>query len=81
MMAFRFWFIWGAVLPLVAALFTNPDPIIRSTFHIGDRQTIRYNTTFTKYTIALWQQAPQGGAAKLGPILYRMFTPYTFSSK
>lgn len=80
MIAIRALFFCGAILSLVTALFTNPDPIIRSTFHVGESQTIRYNTTFTKYTIALWQQAPQGGAAKLGPILYRMFTPHCPSS-
>lgn len=60
----------AAILPSVLAKFTNPPDIIRGTFHLGDRETIKYDTSFNNYTIALWQQAPQGGAAKLGPILF-----------
>lgn len=66
-------FLLAAVLPGIVARFTNPPEIIRGTFHIGDHQTIKYDTKFTKYTIALWQEAVGGGAAKLGPIVFREF--------
>ncbi|KAK5988725.1 hypothetical protein PT974_10214 [Cladobotryum mycophilum] len=64
------YFSLAVILPFVTGRFTNPPEIIRGTFRLGDRQTIKYDTTFTNYTIALWQQAPEGGAAKLGPILF-----------
>ncbi|KAG9251069.1 uncharacterized protein F5Z01DRAFT_677315 [Emericellopsis atlantica] len=45
----------------------GPPPYPRWT--AGDIQDIRYRTTFTEYTIALWQQFD--GSAKLGPVLFQ----------
>lgn len=41
------------------------------TWTIGDTQTIKWTTTYTSYTIALWQQILPGGPATLGNIIFR----------
>lgn len=59
------------VLPLASARseFFVPGPPPYPRWKAGDVQKIRYRTTFTEYTIALWQQLD--GAGNLGPILFR----------
>ncbi|KAJ6444308.1 fatty acid synthase subunit alpha [Purpureocillium lavendulum] len=49
--------------------FFIPGPPPYPHWTAGALQEIRYRTTLTEYTIAIWQQFE--GAAKLGPILYR----------
>lgn len=66
------WLLLG--LPSVSAgvaEFFNPGPPPYPTWEVGERQTIRYKTSYTEYTIALWQQLDNAGS--LGPILFRMF--------
>ncbi|KAL2147652.1 hypothetical protein VTI28DRAFT_8106 [Corynascus sepedonium] len=42
-------------------------------WHVGERKTIRYSTTLTNYSIALWQQSiDEPETATLGPILVRV---------
>ncbi|KAK5994548.1 hypothetical protein PT974_05026 [Cladobotryum mycophilum] len=43
----------------------------RGVFRLGEIQTIQYKTSFTNYTIALWQQSLTEGAATIGPIVYQ----------
>lgn len=43
------------------------DPI----WTIGETKTIQFTTTYSNYTIALWQQTLAGGSATLGPIIFR----------
>lgn len=38
---------------------------------IGETQTIKWTTTYSNYTIALWQQTVAGGSATLGSVIYR----------
>ncbi|PHH81654.1 hypothetical protein CDD83_3517 [Cordyceps sp. RAO-2017] len=60
----------GAVVPALAASeFFVPGPPPYPRWKAGDVHQIRYRTTYTEYTIALWQQFE--GAAKLGPIVFR----------
>lgn len=61
--------------PLAWALaeFFVPGPGPSPRWTVGDTQEIRYKTTYTKYTIALWQQFDDEGAAELGPVLFRMY--------
>lgn len=40
---------------------------------IGDTKTIKWTTTYSNYTIALWQQILPGGPATLGNIIFRGF--------
>ncbi|KAK2594002.1 hypothetical protein QQS21_008314 [Conoideocrella luteorostrata] len=54
---------------LALAEFFVPGPPPYPRWKVGDVHKIRYRTTYTKYTIALWQQFD--GAAKLGPILFQ----------
>ncbi|KAJ0162401.1 hypothetical protein CTA2_4629 [Colletotrichum tanaceti] len=59
-----------AIIPLAASQFFSPTQR-RELWRIGETKNIRYNTKFTRYTIALWQQALAGGAANLGPVIFR----------
>lgn len=43
------------------------DPI----WTLGETKTIQFTTTYSNYTIALWQQTLAGGSAALGPIIFR----------
>ena len=43
------------------------DPI----WTISETRTIQFTTTYSSYTIALWQQTLAGGSATLGPIIFR----------
>ncbi|KAI1480086.1 hypothetical protein F4774DRAFT_379624 [Daldinia eschscholtzii] len=52
------------------AQFSNP-PADRATWKVGDVQNISFKTEFTTFSIALWQQAPDGGSATLGPIVFQ----------
>lgn len=38
---------------------------------IGETQSIKWTTTYTSYTIALWQQILPGGPATLGNVIFR----------
>lgn len=40
---------------------------------IGDTKTIKWTTTYSNYTIALWQQILPGGPATLGNVIFREF--------
>ncbi|KAK4137118.1 hypothetical protein BT67DRAFT_95508 [Trichocladium antarcticum] len=60
----------AALLGPVCAQFITPITK-RQLWRVGDVQTITYNTKFTNYTIALWQQAMAGGSATLGPIVFK----------
>ncbi|KAK1992730.1 hypothetical protein LX36DRAFT_715140 [Colletotrichum falcatum] len=59
-----------SIVPLVSSQFFNPTQS-RESWRIGETKKISYNTKFTKYTIALWQQALAGGAASLGPVIFQ----------
>lgn len=41
---------------------------------IGDTKTIKWTTTYSNYTIALWQQILPGGPATLGNVIFREFS-------
>lgn len=43
------------------------DPV----WTVGETKTIQFTTTYSNYTIALWQQQLAGGSATLGPIIFR----------
>lgn len=60
-------------IPFASAMaeFFVPGPPPYQRWRVGEVQKIRFRTTYTKYTIALWQQL--NGAAKPGPILFRLF--------
>lgn len=49
------------------------DPV----WKIGETKTIQFTTTYSNYTIALWQQTLAGGSATLGPIIFRPSTRST----
>lgn len=57
------------LLPLASADFSYPPQ--GAVFHIGEKETIKWQTTLANYTVALWQQALAGGSATLGPIVLR----------
>ncbi|KAI1405317.1 hypothetical protein F4819DRAFT_482834 [Hypoxylon fuscum] len=57
------------VASLVSAQFSNP-PRNRATWKVGEVQSIRFKTDFTTFSIAIWQQALEGGSATLGPIVF-----------
>ncbi|KAI1655192.1 hypothetical protein F4813DRAFT_368025 [Daldinia decipiens] len=59
-----------AIASLALAQFSNPPPG-RVTWKVGDIQSISFKTKFKKFSVALWQEAPQGGSATLGPILFQ----------
>ncbi|KAK1772470.1 ser-thr gpi-anchored family protein [Phialemonium atrogriseum] len=66
-------FVFLTTIPLASSQFSNPPPK-RTVWSLGEVQTIRYRTTFSNYTIALWQQSLQKGAASLGPIIFQTTT-------
>ncbi|KAK6062960.1 hypothetical protein SCUP515_12858 [Seiridium cupressi] len=41
---------------------------------VGEVQTIKFTTTYSNYTIALWQQSIEGGSALLGPVIFQTQT-------
>ncbi|WQF85034.1 hypothetical protein CDEST_10048 [Colletotrichum destructivum] len=59
-----------AIIPLASSQFFSPTQS-RELWRIGETKNIWYNTKFTRYTIALWQQVLAGGAANLGPVIFR----------
>lgn len=77
-------FVAAALLPLIRAD-TPPNPgkwfnphddknaTDYSVFHLGDRQNITYQVTWTSYTVMLWHEHPDGKGADRGPIVYSMF--------
>lgn len=65
------WILLSVPLALAEAQFYVPGPPPYPTWKTGEVQKIQYRTTFTTYTIALWQE--YNGGATLGPILYRTF--------
>lgn len=64
------WVLLSLPSALALAEFFVPGPPPYPRWTAGDVQEIRYRTTYTEYTIALWQQFDD--SAKLGPILFRM---------
>ncbi|KAI1651584.1 uncharacterized protein F4817DRAFT_311843 [Daldinia loculata] len=58
------------IAPFALAQFSNPPPG-RATWKIGEIQSISFKTKFKKFSIALWQEAPHGGSATLGPIVFQ----------
>ncbi|KAK3935645.1 hypothetical protein QBC46DRAFT_396968 [Diplogelasinospora grovesii] len=52
-------------------VFFNPPPTGETVFVVGDTQLIQWTTTYSNYTVALWQQSAAGGSATMGPILYQ----------
>lgn len=40
-------------------------------WRVGETQTIKFTTTYSSYTIDLWQQDTQGGSASQGPSIFR----------
>jgi len=63
------WVLVSLPSALTMAEFFVPGPPPYPRWTAGDTQKIRYRTTFTEYTIALWQQFD--GSAKLGPVLFQ----------
>ncbi|KAK0634388.1 hypothetical protein B0T17DRAFT_622010 [Bombardia bombarda] len=49
-------------------LITNPQPGLVWT--VGETQTVIWHTTYTSYTVTIWQQEPQRQSAHLGPIVF-----------
>ncbi|KAK9413737.1 hypothetical protein SUNI508_11680 [Seiridium unicorne] len=41
---------------------------------VDEVQTIKFTTTYSNYTIALWQQSNKGGSALLGPVIFQTQT-------
>jgi hypothetical protein len=68
------WILLGLPSVSATAKFIKPGPPPYPKWDLGETQTIRYETTYKEYTIALWQQLQ--GAGKLGPILYGMLHPH-----
>lgn len=64
-----FWIVLSIPSALAMAEFLVPGPPPYPSWKAGEVQQIRYRTTYTEYTIALWQQLD--GAANLGPILFQ----------
>lgn len=60
-------------LPLALSEFIIPSEGPRLSLMAGQVQEIQYKTSFSTYSIALWQQFT--GSARLGPILYRKLIP------
>ncbi|KAI1804903.1 hypothetical protein F4811DRAFT_256848 [Daldinia bambusicola] len=52
------------------AQFSNPPPA-QATWKIGEIQNINFKTGYTSFSIALWQQGPDGSSATLGPIVFQ----------
>ncbi|KAK1250082.1 hypothetical protein MKX08_010085 [Trichoderma sp. CBMAI-0020] len=63
------WILLSVPSALAMAEFFVPGPPPYPRWKVGEVQQIRYRTTYTEYTIALWQQF--NGAAKLGPVLFQ----------
>ncbi|KAI0110254.1 hypothetical protein F4814DRAFT_426340 [Daldinia grandis] len=58
------------IASLALAQFSNPPPG-QATWKVGEVQSISFRTEFTTFSIALWQQAPDGASATLGPIVFQ----------
>ncbi|KAI4866930.1 hypothetical protein F4820DRAFT_446626 [Hypoxylon rubiginosum] len=41
-------------------------------WRVGETQTIKFTTTYSSYTIDLWQQDTQGGSASQGPSIFQV---------
>ncbi|KAK7992973.1 hypothetical protein PG988_001767 [Apiospora saccharicola] len=73
--------------PLSAETFLNPDNAVTASdfsvnpvWMIGEVQTIRWTTTYTDYTISLWQQnIDESGSALQGPTIFQSRTPVAFT--
>ncbi|KAF3067068.1 hypothetical protein GL218_08870 [Daldinia childiae] len=63
-------FLIFTIASFVVARFSNPPPS-RVTWKVGEIQSISFNTGFETFSIALWQEAPHGGSAILGPIVFQ----------
>lgn len=49
----------------------NRDFSGNALWHIGETQTIKFTTTYSSYTIHLWQQNLHQGSGEQGPSIYR----------
>ncbi|KAH6647401.1 hypothetical protein BKA67DRAFT_385963 [Truncatella angustata] len=53
----------------------SPSPFSdNAVWAVGDVQTIKFTTTYSNYTVALWQQNLEGGFALLGPVIFQTET-------
>lgn len=59
------------LLPQGFCEFYTPQQKGRGVWKVGDVEPVKYKTSYTNYTIALWQQSLTEGSAGLGPIVYR----------
>lgn len=48
---------------------------------VGETQTIKWTTTFTEYTIALWQESLPAGVSTLDSIIFRSSGLEDFSER
>ncbi|KAK3695096.1 hypothetical protein B0T22DRAFT_93207 [Podospora appendiculata] len=71
MMRFATALLVAKLVPVALAASGFISPQVGSVYVIGETQRIKFTTDFTNYTIALWQQAPAGGSANLGPVIFR----------
>ncbi|KAK8131632.1 hypothetical protein PG984_008070 [Apiospora sp. TS-2023a] len=73
--------------PMSAEAFLNPDNAVTASdfsanpvWTVGEVQTIRWTTTYTDYTISLWQQnIDESGSALQGPTIFQSRTPIAFT--
>ncbi|RDA95110.1 hypothetical protein CP533_2189 [Ophiocordyceps camponoti-saundersi (nom. inval.)] len=66
------WLLLGLIpSALAVSEFFTPGPPPYPRWKVGDVRQIRYRTTYTHYSIALWQQFDSSRSAKLGPIVYQ----------
>ncbi|KAI1440429.1 hypothetical protein F5Y02DRAFT_422995 [Annulohypoxylon stygium] len=61
------------IASLALGQFSNPPSSSSElvTWSIGENQEIKFTVDFSTLSVALWQQAPQGGTASLGPIIFQ----------
>jgi hypothetical protein len=48
---------------------------------LGETQPIQWTTIYSKYSIAIWQQALFGGSAEEGPVIFRMLILFLKADK
>ncbi|KAK8045549.1 hypothetical protein PG993_005573 [Apiospora rasikravindrae] len=74
--------------PLVADIFFNPDSSVlpaasdfsaNPVWTVGEVQKIRWATTYTDYTISLWQHNTESGSALQGPTIFQSRAAISFT--
>lgn len=55
--------------------FVDGDYSLDLVWTAGDVQTINFTTTYTNYTIAIWQQSLVNDSTFLGPVIFGMSLP------